>query len=552
MAADPTVRYRHVRIVIGRSAMNPVRQGIGAGVLLSTALGLVACGGGGSGGSVGGAPPGGPPANPVYTVGHFDPPGNFAAYCAVPRVGTDAYTGQTYPDRAGSTTWENHWLRAWSAAYYLWYRELPDLDPAAYPTPSAYFKLLKTTAVTASGTPKDRFHFTYPTAQWEAFATAGTQLGYGVTWAFLAVTPPRQLIVAYTEPNSPASQAPIDRGASVLQIDGVDLVNGNTQADVDRLNAALSPTRSGEAHSFTVLDPSGATRTVSMSAAAVTSQPVRNVQVLPIANGQVGYLQFNDHIQSAEAQLMSAITFLGTSQVTDLVLDMRYNGGGYLDIASETAFMVAGTARTANRTFELLAFNDKYPTTNPITGAALRPTPFYGTTRFAASSTALPSLNLGRVFIIAGGDTCSASESVINSLNGIGVTVVLIGEQTCGKPYGFYADDNCGTTYFSIQFKGVNDVGFGDYADGFVPANAFAYNGAVPLPGCAVADDFAHALGDPAEARLAAALQYAATGTCPTPTAVAPAPGLATTARVASAHVVKPVWLMNRILQRPR
>ena len=523
--------------------MRSMRQRTGFGFLLAGVLALAGCGGGGGGGTGGGVVAAGPAPDPVYTAGKYDPPATFANYCAAPRSGTDTVTGQKYLDKPGSAVWENHWLRAWSEAYYLWYRELPDLNPAATPTPAAYFKLLKTGAVTASGTAKDKFHFTYVTSQWESFATAGAQVGYGVTFSFVAVTPPRKLVVAYTDPNTPATTAGLARGAAVLQIDGIDLVNTNIKADVDKLNAALSPTTVGESHSFTVLDLSGTQRTVSMAAANVTSQPVQHVTALPVAGGTVGYFQFNDHIQTAEAQLISAINTLAAAHVTDLVVDMRYNGGGLLDLASETAFMIAGAARTSGRTFELLAFNDKYPNTDPITGAALAPTPFYASTQIASSSTALPSLNLPRVLIISGADTCSASESVINSLNGIGVTVVLIGGQTCGKPYGFYPQDNCGTTYFSIQFKGVNAVGFGDYTDGFVPANALAANGGVPLPGCAVADDFTHALGDPAEGRLAAALQYATTGVCPAATAFA-SPAL-------EAHVMKPAWLMNRILRRP-
>jgi hypothetical protein len=134
-------------------------------------------------------------------------------------------------------------------------------------------------------------------------------------------------------------------------------------------------------------------------------------------------------------------------------------------------------------------------------------------------------LNLLRVFVLTGPYTCSASESIINSLRGIGVPVVQIGSTTCGKPYGFYPQDNCGTTYFSIQFRGVNALNFGDYSDGFSPANAPVLTNAV-VPGCAVADDFTHALGDPAEARLAAALGYRTSTNCP------PATGLA---RLASA-----------------
>jgi hypothetical protein len=91
---------------------------------------------------------------------------------------------------------------------------------------------------------------------------------------------------------------------------------------------------------------------------------------------------------------------------------------------------------------------------------------------------------------------------VINGLRGVDVQVDLIGGQTCGKPYGFTPTDNCGTTYFSIQFQGVNAKNFGDFADGFAPT-------------CTVPDDMAHALGDPAEGMLAAALSYRATNACP-------------------------------------
>ena len=94
--------------------------------------------------------------------------------------------------------------------------------------------------------------------------------------------------------------------------------------------------------------------------------------------------------------------------------------------------------------------------------------------------------------------------------------VIQIGTTTCGKPYGFYPQDNCNTTYFAIQFKGVNQLGFGDYADGFAPT-------------CTVADDYNHALGDPAEGRLAAALYLRTNGVCQ--------PGTGTTMNALSTRV---------------
>lgn len=128
----------------------------------------------------------------------------------------------------------------------------------------------------------------------------------------------------------------------------------------------------------------------------------------------------------------------------------------------------------------------------------------------------MPNLNLNRVYILSTDWTCSASEAVINGLRGVDVEVVLIGRATCGKPYGFYPEDNCGETYYTIQFQGVNQKGFGDYADGFIPMNSSAPFG-VKLPGCLVDDDLDHELGDESEAMLAAALQYREFGTCPAP-----------------------------------
>jgi hypothetical protein len=96
------------------------------------------------------------------------------------------------------------------------------------------------------------------------------------------------------------------------------------------------------------------------------------------------------------------------------------------------------------------------------------------------------------------------------------VQVIQIGSRTCGKPYGFYAKDNCGTTYFTIQFKGVNAVGRAEYADGFAPTNNPSGGGEL-LAGCSVRDDFQFALGNPSEDRLEAALGYRLGGICPAP-----------------------------------
>ena len=227
---------------------------------------------------------------------------------------------------------------------------------------------------------------------------------------------------------------------------------------------------------------------------------------------------FNDHNFVSEDELYDAMNSMANNNVTDLVLDLRYNGGGFLYIASQVGYMIAGSQATSGKTFETVRFNDKYPTRNPVTGQLINPTPFYTSTsqyseRYGPGR-ALPQLNLNRVFILSTDSTCSASEAIINSLRGIDVEVIQIGSTTCGKPYGFYATDNCGTTYFTIQFDGINDKGEGGYSDGFTPINAPVAAG-VLQNGCYVAEDFASTLGAVDEPLLAAALEYRATGQCP-------------------------------------
>jgi C-terminal processing protease CtpA/Prc len=503
---------------------------------------LTACGGSG-GGAVATPPP--PPPGNGWQSGVFLPDSTFAAQCQAPRAGTN--------DIQGAILDENNFLRSYSDDTYLWYREIVDQDPGLFNDPIAYFDVLRTTALSPSGQPKDRFHFTFDTEAWIQLSQSGVSSGYGAQWVLLSTTPPREIVIAYTEPNSPADAANLARGAVILEVDGFD-VNTNTQQGVDALNAGLFPAAAGESHNFVIQDLGAAnSRSVTMVSANVTSTPVQETQVIVTATGErVGYMVFNDHIATAEAGLVGAVNQLAAGQgIDDLILDLRYNGGGFLDIAAELAYMIAGPALIAGRNFETTQFNDKHTVTdifdNPIT-----PTPFHSRTLgfSLAPGAPLPVLNLPRVYVISSSGTCSASEAIINGLRGIGVEVIMIGSTTCGKPYGFFARDNCGTTYFTIQFRGVNDMNFGDYSDGFVPSAAD--DGQANVLGCAVQDDFTKFLGDPMENRLEVALAHQAGMGCITPTAIAPGVQSKTGVPLDAADgiVPKSIWHTNRIMRQ--
>ena len=448
---------------------------------------LSACGGGG-GDSTAVVPPLTPigPTGPTVLVASS----TVANRCEAPRSGSGI-------DKPGTLFDEQTWVRSWIDETYLWYREVPTTyQPQSFSTAKAYFDVLKTTATTASGQPKDRFHFTYTTAEWEA-SLNGVELGYGMLLALTRTTPPRTAVISIVEPGSPADLAGLRRGDVLQTVDGVDFVNAPDTASVTILNAGLFPKAQGT-HTLG-FGRGGTVLSATLQAIEVNTSAVQNERIIDTPTGKVGYLTFNTHNNVAERQLVESMGRFQAAGISDLVLDVRYNGGGYLDVASELAYMIAGPQVTAGKTFEQVLVNDK---TRPEA-----PVPFHAQSQgFPAPNplpkgTPLPSLGLKRVTLLTTGNTCSASEAIINGLRGVDVQVNLIGGTTCGKPYGFYPQPNCGTTYFAVQFQGVNAKGFGDFADGMAPT-------------CDVADDYQHALGDAAEGMLAAALRYRGSGSC--------------------------------------
>lgn len=519
---------------------------------------IASCGGGGSGGSS--VPSGGGSSSSSssasssatgWVAGVFQAASTFKDKCQAPRTGVDS-EGTAFPDKAGTTLDEKNWLRSWTHETYLWNTEVADTNPNTLSTPVQYFGALKTLLKTSSGKDKDNFHFSEPTAEYLARRNSSASGSYGAEIAVLSGTVPRDVRVVFTDPGTPAD-GKLNRGTRILTVNGIDVVNGaSTQAEIDILNDTLFPSSAGVTANLVVRDAGASVnRSVTLVSASLVSKPVNRTRILTDGVGnKTGYILFNTFSPySSENDIVTAMQGMKDQGVKDLVLDLRYNGGGLLAVASQLSYMVAGNARTTGKTFERLRFNTAAGTLNPVTGGANNPTPFYttGLGFTVANGTALPALNLTRVFVLTTGSTCSASESVINGLRGVGVEVIIVGGKTCGKPYGFYPQDNCGETYYTIQFQGVNEAGFGDYADGFAPNNSTDAYG-VKIAGCAVGDDFGHELGDANEGLLKAAITYGANGTCPaaTITAVGSSSRSASTSSGTSLRLERPEpWIMT-------
>jgi len=463
------------------------------------------------------------------------------------------------PTAPGSLSTEKTWLRDYVDRKYLWYREVPSVDASQpafsddtasgfYASIENYFNALLTPTITASGKLKDQFSFTYPTAAWSALINSGSSAGWGIEWHYDTVDSATGTMngirIAFVHDASPAAAVGLQRGDRLVSIDGLFASATNDPTQYNALLGRLYPA-ANETMDFVV--QRGAAQITRRATSANVTLTTTRYQTLDLGGAdRVGYLLFNDHLATAEAGLTAAVDAMKAAGVSDLVLDLRYNGGGYLYIASQLAYMIAGASATDGRTFERTLFNDKRsadsetaPFENRSCNAAVS-----GGRLLCTTDTPLPVLNLQRVYVLTSASTCSASEALVNGLRGIGIDVRLVGGTTCGKPYGFFGRDNCGISYFPIEFQVVNDKNFGDYADGFIPGGSGP--GASNVPGCVAGDDLDHALGDLAEGQLAAALSYRASGTCP-PLAAAnrSAPLAAGQGSAMPGRVIKPPALSN-------
>jgi carboxyl-terminal processing protease len=471
---------------------HPLRAEVKLGLTALILVSLAACGGGGGGSDAGSLSSGGQ----ITSNESIDP--NNANRCAAPRSGT--------VDQAGLLDNEKTWVRALMDKTYLWYRDVPTVNAVAYTSAAyngnysaldAYFQALKTPLRTSSGKLVDEFSFTVPTAELTD-QQAGISSGYGMRLTVIRSTPPRDVRVLYVETGSPAATAGISRGDRFTSVDGVS-IDDNTSAGIDTLNNGFSPTVASKTTLFGLRSPANTNRTVSVTSSQnITVNPVALTKTLTVGTQTIGYLVLNSFsINSAEQQLANAVTQLKAANINELVLDLRYNGGGYLEISNQLAWMIGGSS-LSGKVYETTVCNDKNPFSICNTSDLFQ----QNSVGFSlAAGQALPQLGMKRVFVLTSSSTCSASESVINGLAPF-IPVIQIGSTTCGKPYGFYYLSNCGTSYAAMHFKGANALGFGDYADGFAPK-------------CSVPDDLSKQRGDASEGMLSAALSYVQNGACP-------------------------------------
>jgi hypothetical protein len=382
-----------------------------------------------------------------------------------------------------SATDQKTWLAGYMDDSYFWTAYSPKRAPGPYADALAYLEALRYTG-SDSRFPADRWSYTQASEAFNSFFTDGKNMGFGLAVAGLelALDGSKPLYVRYVDPGSPAAAAGIQRGDRVTQIAGRDAAQLIAANDF----TALTATAAGQALGLVTTRAGNPQFSGVLTAASYALVPVNGAAVLPSPGGRLlGYVAVKDMVNQALSPADTAFAQFKAAGVADVVLDLRYNGGGLVSTGAALAGYIAGS-RGAGLNYARLLFNDKHSASNQNFAFAVPPA----------------ALSLPRVFVLTGRRTCSASEQVINGLRGAGLDVVTIGEASCGKPVGFQPVVNCATTYSIVNFESVNQQGAGRYFSGFAPT-------------CAVAEDFTAAQASSGDPLMAAAARYADSGTCP-------------------------------------
>jgi carboxyl-terminal processing protease len=369
-----------------------------------------------------------------------------------------------------SVSGENAFVHDTLEDIYFWYRELPDTSPALYPSPEAYLDAVRYRPLDAT------FSYISDKVADAAFFSDSQFVGFGLATQVVNGS----IRVADVFEGSPADLAGLARGDTLLA------VNDRSAAEIlagGGVGAAFGPSEIGFVADVLFLGHGGIRREARMVKTLVTIPTVSAVQVYDVGAERVGYLLFRNFVGPSDAALDAAFERLRAAGATRLVLDLRYNGGGLISVAQHLASLIGGP-RLNGKVMLQFVHNDKHAELDTVY-------------RFEDAPQALAAKSL---VVVATRATASASELIVNSLRPF-MNVTVVGDATFGKPVGQYGYDFCDKILHPVAFALRNVLGKGDYYKG-IPSD------------CAAADDLNHLMGDPAEASLAEALHFVATGSC--------------------------------------
>lgn len=414
-------------------------------------------------------------------------------------------------------TKEQQWsLDVFSAmkAIYLWNDTLPaSLDTALYNTPEkalGYLARLKIDPET--GQAIDRYSFLDKIGNLSGEINQGTasgDFGFMVTPAYNYASNQVSFYVTFVYKNSPAGMAGVARTYEIVRINESDSVHPEVTSEgylvttsagyINMVNALFNSSTA----TFTFKKPDGSMLTTSLNAQSYALNSVLYDTVYTVGSSKVGYMVFNQFLgESAQTEFTNTINSFQSSGVEELIVDLRYNGGGSLETCEILSSLIAPSTANGKRMYSFIL--------NPGLTQEFERQNESLTTNFSKTNTFQPAT----IYFIVSGSTASASELLINNLLPYYTgKLFLIGQTTYGKPCGFWSTpigytENQTTTkegydLYAVSFETVNANGEGGYYSGMTP-------GTTKYPGVLAYDSFWLPWGDLNDDCLAQAINHIA------------------------------------------
>jgi len=284
-------------------------------------------------------------------------------------------------------------------------------------------------------------------------------------------------VVRFVIDNSPAQDAGVQRGMIFTGIDGVQLTN---VSDLGAIFAQDSFTINLADYDetteiFTLNDTD-----ITLAQVELSINPVHTARTLTVDGQQIGYLHYTGFTNEFDEQLNNVFAQFQADGITDLVLDLRYNGGGSIETANDLSTMITGQFN--GQLFIKQTYNEDRNPDNEFDRL------FNSNIGSGNSGASINSLNLTKVYVITTGNTASASELILSGLDPY-IEVVQVGTTTSGKFEGSFllydspnfrrTDDinpNHRYVMLPLVLRSVNANGLTDYFDGFTPDIQIAEN----------------------------------------------------------------------------
>ncbi|CAL1521072.1 S41 family peptidase [Chitinophaga sp. MM2321] len=360
---------------------------------------------------------------------------------------------------------------------YLWTDVIPDsatFRPHSYSSTNTMFEALTQFKKNDAGATLDRYSFlddgtTSRALQEGIVGNVGFEVGFQTDTT---------IYVVYVYPGSPASKAGVKRGWKVTTINGVSKFNYQDNATNDLLNQSLGGTNA----SFSFLKPDGNTQTSTLSAVDYNLDPILYSNIFDFNGTKVGYFVFNNFValEDVKPKMDSIFTAFTNAGIKNLVVDLRYNGGGLLETAEYLANKLVPAAKS-NTVMYTQSFNNNVNTDNySAYFKNMKARPNYpainwtdifhneATQYKTATFKKQGALELSKISFLATHNTVSASELLYNVLKP-SMNPALIGRQTYGKPVGFINITFGQYDMYAACFQTFNSAGEGNYFDGLPP-----------------------------------------------------------------------------------